>query len=139
MEGEAVTRCTGGLICGAQRKESLKHFVSRRALDVDGMGDKIIDQLVEKEYVHTPADLFTLTAGKLTGLDRMGPKSAQKRGECAGKSERNNVCPFPLCAGYSRSRRSYGGWSGGAFWHLLEALEAASIEELQKCRMSALW
>jgi DNA ligase (NAD+) len=46
------------LICGAQRKESLKHFVSRRALDVDGMGDKIIDQLVEKEYVHTPADLF---------------------------------------------------------------------------------
>ncbi|ECN7135369.1 NAD-dependent DNA ligase LigA, partial [Salmonella enterica subsp. enterica serovar Typhimurium] len=63
VEGEAVTRCTGGLICGAQRKESLKHFVSRRAMDVDGMGDKIIDQLVEREYVHTPADLFRLTAG----------------------------------------------------------------------------
>ncbi|NIF20925.1 NAD-dependent DNA ligase LigA [Candidatus Pantoea multigeneris] len=77
VEGEAVARCTGGLICGAQRKEALKHFVARRALDVDGMGDKIIDQLVEKEYVHTPADLFRLTAGKLTGLDRMGPKSAQ--------------------------------------------------------------
>lgn len=77
VEGEAVTRCTGGLICGAQRKEALKHFVSRRAMDVDGMGDKIIDQLVEKEYVKTPADLFHLTAGKLTGLDRMGPKSAQ--------------------------------------------------------------
>ncbi len=77
VEGEAVTRCTGGLICGAQRKEALKHFVSRRAMDVDGMGDKIIEQLVEKEYVKTPADLFRLTAGKLTGLDRMGPKSAQ--------------------------------------------------------------
>ncbi|TQC71374.1 NAD-dependent DNA ligase LigA [Pantoea dispersa] len=77
VEGEAVTRCTGGLICGAQRKEALKHFVSRRAMDVDGMGDKIIDQLVEKEYVKTPADLFRLTAGKLIGLDRMGPKSAQ--------------------------------------------------------------
>lgn len=77
VEGEAVTRCTGGLICGAQRKEALKHFVSRRAMDVDGMGDKIIDQLVEKEYVKTPADLFRLTSGKLTGLDRMGPKSAQ--------------------------------------------------------------
>ncbi|MDP1109423.1 NAD-dependent DNA ligase LigA, partial [Klebsiella pneumoniae] len=64
-------------ICGAQRKESLKHFVSRRALDVDDMGDKIIDQRVEKEYVHTPADLFRLTAGKLTGLERMGPTSAQ--------------------------------------------------------------
>jgi len=58
VEGEVVVRCTGGLICGAQRKEALKHFVSRRALDVDGMGDKIIDQLVENEDVHTPADLF---------------------------------------------------------------------------------
>ena len=77
IEGEAVARCTGGLICGAQRKEALKHFVSRRAMDVDGMGDKIIDQLVEKEYVKTPADLYQLSAGILTGLDRMGPKSAQ--------------------------------------------------------------
>ncbi|MFT8212236.1 MAG: NAD-dependent DNA ligase LigA [Symbiopectobacterium sp.] len=76
VEGEAVTRCTGGLICGSQRKEALKHFVSCRALDVEGVGDKIIDQLVEKEYVKTPADLFKLTAGILTGLDRMGPKSA---------------------------------------------------------------
>lgn len=77
IEGEAVARCTGGLICGAQRKEALKHFVSRRAMDVDGMGDKIIDQLVEKEYVRTPAELYQLTAGLLTGLERMGPKSAQ--------------------------------------------------------------
>ncbi len=77
VAGEAVTRCTGGLICGAQRKEALKHFVSRRALDVDGMGDKIIDQLVAKEYVKTPADLFRLTPEQLTGLERMGPKSAK--------------------------------------------------------------
>ncbi|VEA69172.1 DNA ligase [Serratia rubidaea] len=60
------------MICAAQRKEALKHFVSRRALDVDGMGDKIIEQLVEKEYVKDPADLFGLSAGLLTGLDRMG-------------------------------------------------------------------
>ncbi len=60
VEGEAIARCTGGLICGAQRKEALKHFVSRRAMDVDGMGDKIIEQLVDKEYVKTPADLFRL-------------------------------------------------------------------------------
>ncbi|PHM46189.1 NAD dependent DNA ligase [Xenorhabdus mauleonii] len=77
VEGEAVARCTGGLFCAAQRKEALKHFVSRRAMDVDGMGEKIIEQLVDKEYVKTPADLFRLTAGILTGLDRMGPKSAQ--------------------------------------------------------------
>ncbi|EHY2961577.1 NAD-dependent DNA ligase LigA, partial [Escherichia coli] len=78
IEGEAVARCTGGLICAAQRKEALKHFVSRRAMDVDGMGDKIIDQLVEKEYVKTPADLFRLDEKILSGLERMGEKSAKK-------------------------------------------------------------
>ncbi|WP_431040408.1 hypothetical protein [Streptomyces sp. P9-1] len=62
-------------------KKSLKHFVSRRAMDVDGMGDKIINQLVEKEYVKTPADLFKLSRRQtLTGLDRMGAKSAAKCG-----------------------------------------------------------
>jgi DNA ligase (NAD+) len=97
VEGEAVA-LYGGLICGAQRKESLKHFVSRRALDVDGMGDKIIDQLVEKEYVHTPADLFRLTAGKLTGLDRMGPKSAQNVVN-AGKAKETTFARFLYALG----------------------------------------
>ena len=98
-EGEAVTRCTGGLICGAQRKEALKHFVSRRAMDVDGMGDKIIDQLVEKEYVHTPADLFRLTAGKLTGLDRMGPRSAQNIVDALEKSKETTLPRFLFALG----------------------------------------
>ncbi|KUJ00239.1 NAD-dependent DNA ligase LigA [Vibrio sp. MEBiC08052] len=77
VEGEAVTRCTGGLVCQAQRKEALKHFVSRKAMDVDGLGDKVIEQLVDKEMIKTPADLYRLSAGQLTVLDRMGPKSAQ--------------------------------------------------------------
>ena len=77
VEGEAVARCTGGLVCQAQRKEALKHFVSRKALDVDGLGVKVIEQLVDREMVETPADLFKLSAGLLTVLDRMGPKSAQ--------------------------------------------------------------
>ncbi|WP_172564663.1 NAD-dependent DNA ligase LigA [Vibrio navarrensis] len=77
VEGEAVARCTGGLVCQAQRKEALKHFVSRKALDVDGLGEKVIEQLVDREMVETPADLFRLSAGVLTVLDRMGPKSAQ--------------------------------------------------------------
>ena len=77
IEGEAITRCTGGLICKAQRIEALKHFVSRKAMDVDGLGVKVLEQLVEKEMVETPADLFKLSAGLLTILDRMGPKSAQ--------------------------------------------------------------
>jgi len=77
VEGEAVARCTGGLVCQAQRKEALKHFVSRKALDVDGLGEKVIEQLVDREMVETPADLFKLSAGVITVLDRMGPKSAQ--------------------------------------------------------------
>lgn len=99
VEGEAVARCTGGLICGAQRKEALKHFVSRRALDVDGLGDKIIDQLVEKEYVKTPADLFRLTAGKLTGLDRMGPKSAQNIIDALNKAKSTTLARFLYALG----------------------------------------
>lgn len=76
-EDQAVLRCTGGLLCPAQRKEALKHFASRRALDIDGLGEKIIDQLVDKELVITVADLFTLTAEQLAALDRMASKSAE--------------------------------------------------------------
>ncbi len=75
-EGEAVTRCTGGLVCGAQRKGALLHFASRRALDIEGLGDKIVDQLVESGLVQAPADLFKLGVETLAGLDRMGGKSA---------------------------------------------------------------
>jgi len=75
--GEAVARCTGGFRCKAQRREALKHFAGRRALDIDGLGDRIIDQLVERERVRSPADFYTLEAGDLANLDRMGAKSAQ--------------------------------------------------------------
>ena len=131
VEGEAVTRCTGGLICGAQRKEALKHFVSRRALDVEGMGDKIIDQLVEKEYVHTPADLFRLTAGKLTGLDRMGPKSAQNVVNALEKSKATTFARFLYALGIREVGEATAAGLA-AYFATLEALEQASIEELQK-------
>ncbi|MGB7803639.1 NAD-dependent DNA ligase LigA [Buttiauxella sp.] len=131
VEGEAVTRCTGGLICGAQRKEALKHFVSRRALDVDGMGDKIIDQLVEKEYVHTPADLFTLTPGKLTGLDRMGPKSAQKVVDALEKAKETTFARFLYALGIREVGEATAAGLAAHFG-TLDALAAASIEELQK-------
>ncbi|CAK9885565.1 MAG: DNA ligase [Candidatus Erwinia impunctatus] len=98
-EGESATRCTGGLICAAQRKGALKHFVSRRAMDIDGMGDKIIDQLVDKEYVKTPADLFALSAGKLTGLDRMGPKSAMNIIHALERSRSTTLARFLYALG----------------------------------------
>ncbi|GAA0836308.1 NAD-dependent DNA ligase LigA [Marinomonas arenicola] len=80
VEGEAVIRCTGGLVCGAQLKESLKHFVSRKAMDIDGLGDKLIEQLVDQELLKTPVDIFTLAEKKdrLLSMERMGQKSVDK-------------------------------------------------------------
>lgn len=75
-EGEAVIRCSGGLICRAQRLEHLKHFVSRKAMDIEGVGERLLEILIEKEWVTTPADLYRLSAESIEGLDRMGEKSA---------------------------------------------------------------
>lgn len=75
-EGEAIARCSGGLICAAQRKEAIKHFAQRRAMDIDGLGDKIVDQLVDNELVLSPADLYQLQLPALASLARMGEKSA---------------------------------------------------------------
>ena len=74
---EAVARCTGGLVCAAQRKQSILHFASRRALDIEGLGDKLVDQLVDSPFVKTPADLYRLDVSALADLERMGEKSAR--------------------------------------------------------------
>ncbi len=76
-EGEAIARCIGGLVCAAQRKEAIRHFASRRALDIEGLGAKRVDQLVSEGLVETPADLFKMSAEQLSDLERMGPKSAE--------------------------------------------------------------
>lgn len=75
--GEAVARCSGGLICPAQRKEAVRHFAARRALDIDGLGDKLIEQLVDSGKVQDPADLYGLSVAELAALERMGQKSAE--------------------------------------------------------------
>ena len=77
LPGEAVARCTGGLVCPAQRKQALRHFASRRAMDIEGLGEKIVDQLVEAGLVHSPADLYALTVEQLSALDRFADKSAE--------------------------------------------------------------
>ena len=76
-EGEAVARCSGGLYCAAQRKEAIKHFASRKAMDIEGLGDKLIDQLVDRGMIDDPSSLFDLRADDLAALERMGPKSAE--------------------------------------------------------------
>jgi DNA ligase (NAD+) len=75
--GEAVSRCSGGLFCPAQRKEAIKHFASRKALDVDGLGDKLVEQMVDAGLIKDVADLFLLTEQQVAGLERMGQKSAE--------------------------------------------------------------
>ena len=76
-EGEAVARCTGALICPAQIKHGIRHFATRKAMDIEGLGDKIVDQLVEQGLVHTVADLYHLSFEQIASLERMGGKSAQ--------------------------------------------------------------
>ena len=89
--GEAVARCTGGFTCRAQRQESLRHFASRRALDIEGLGDKLIEQLVEHDVVRTPADFYALTATQLGGLERMGEKSASNLIAAIDRSRRTTL------------------------------------------------
>ncbi|KOO02241.1 NAD-dependent DNA ligase LigA [Vibrio nereis] len=123
VEGEAVARCSGGLVCQAQRKEALKHFVSRKALDVDGLGDKVIEQLVDREMVETPADLFKLSAGVLTVLDRMGPKSAQNVVDALNKSKETSLPRFL----YSLGIREVGEATAANLAQHFKTLEAVKI------------
>jgi DNA ligase (NAD+) len=99
LEGEAVARCSGGLYCPAQRKEALKHFASRRALDIEGLGVKLIDALVEHDWVKTPAELFTLTAEALAGLPRMGEKSAANLVAALEKAKQTTLARFIYALG----------------------------------------
>ena len=94
---QAVARCTGGRRCAAQRKEEIKHFASRRAMDIQGLGDKLVEQLVDRDWTKTPADLFSLQAAQLMTLERMGEKSAQKL-QAAIESAKHTTLPRFLYA-----------------------------------------
>lgn len=99
LESEAVYRCTGGLFCPAQRKQALLHFASRRAMDIEGLGEKLVDQLVEGGIVHTPAGLYRLGIAKLAGLERMADKSASNVIAAIEKSKRASLARFIFALG----------------------------------------
>ena len=99
LADEVVTRCTGGLFCAAQRREALLHFAARRALDIEGLGDKLVDQLVTRQMVHTPADIYRLGHAELAGLDRMAEKSATKLLAAIEKSKRTTLARFVFALG----------------------------------------
>ncbi len=99
IDGQAAYRCTGGLVCAAQRKEAIKHFASRKAMDIDGLGDKIIEQLIERELVHSVADLYSLTLEQIASLERMAEKSAQNLLEAMEKSKQTTLPRFIYALG----------------------------------------
>ncbi len=98
-EGEAAARCTGGLICPAQVKQSLMHFAQRRAINMDGLGDKLIEQLVDVGMVKTPDDLYRLTVEQLSGLERMGEKSARNVVDAITASKQTTLAKFIYALG----------------------------------------
>jgi DNA ligase (NAD+) len=128
---QAVARCTGGRTCAAQRKEEIKHFASRRALDIQGLGDKLIEQLVDRDWVRTPADLFGLDAAQFATLDRMADKSAQKLHSAITAARETTLQRFL----YSLGIRDVGEATALALaQHFgdVAALRRASAEEIQR-------
>ena len=133
LEGEAAVRCTGGLYCPAQRKQALLHFAGRRAMDIEGLGDKLVDQLVERGLVHTPADVYALVPETVSGLDRMAEKSATKLIAAIEASKSTTLARFIFALGI----RNVGEATArdlAQFFGSLNELMAAKADELLAVR-----
>lgn len=128
-EGEAVPRCTGGLFCSAQRKNAIKHFASRKAMDVDGLGDKLVEQLVDAYLIKDVADLFALKQEQIAGLERMGEKSAANLVESLEKSKATTLERFLYSLGIREVGESTARTLANHFG-TLDAVEQAEEEQL---------
>jgi len=130
VEGEAVARCTGGLVCPAQRKRALEHFASRGAMDIDGLGTRLIEQLVEQDLVHSPADLYALTQETLAGLERLADKSAANLVQALENSKQVSLGRLLFALGI-REVGEVTAANLARHFGTLEALSAASVEDLE--------
>jgi DNA ligase (NAD+) len=130
-EGEAIARCTGALVCPAQLKESLRHFASRRAMDIEGLGSKLVDQLVESGMVEDAAGLFRLQAAQLSELDRMGDKSAAKLAEALERSKSTTLPRFLFALGI-REVGEATAESLAKHFRKLKALREAPVEVIEE-------
>lgn len=130
-EGEAVLRCTGGLYCGAQRKEAIKHFSSRKALDIDGLGDKLVEQLVDENLIKTPADLFKLTELDVSTMARMGKKSADNLISGLVKARTTTLSKFIYALGIREVGETTATNLANYFLNFA-AIKVANVELLQK-------
>jgi DNA ligase (NAD+) len=131
QEDESVARCTGGLFCSAQRKQAILHFASRRAMDIEGLGEKLVDQLVDAELVHTLADIYKLDSQTLAGLERMAEKSAQNIIEALQKSKKTTLARFIYALGI----RNVGEATAkdlAKYFGSLQGLLEADVEKLQQ-------
>jgi DNA ligase (NAD+) len=130
-EDEAVARCSGGLICPAQRKQALLHFASRRAMDIEGLGDKLVDQLVEAGLVRTTADLYKLGVAKLAALERMAEKSAANVQAGIDKSKDTTLQRFIYALGIRNVGEVTAKDVARHFGKLAEVMDA-TVEELME-------
>ncbi|MFJ5489575.1 helix-hairpin-helix domain-containing protein, partial [Hansschlegelia beijingensis] len=131
LPDEAAVRCTGGLFCPAQRKQAILHFASRRAMDIEGLGEKLVDQLVDSHLVAMLADIYHLDLETFSGLDRMAEKSAQNLLDALQHSKQTTLNRFIYALGI----RNVGEATAkdlARYFGKLEALQAASAEALQQ-------
>jgi DNA ligase (NAD+) len=128
---EAVARCTGGYRCSAQRKERLRHFAARRALDIEGLGEKLVDQLVEAGLAQSPADVFSLSRESLAELDRMGEKSADKLLRAIERAKQTTFARFLFALGI-RDVGEATAANLAAHFGSLEALMQADLQRVQQ-------
>jgi DNA ligase (NAD+) len=131
VEGEAVARCSGGLYCSAQRREGIKHFASRKAMDIEGLGDKLVEQLDENGLVKTVADIYSLKATDIAALDRMGEKSAQNLIKALEKSKSTTLPRFLYALGIREVGEATARSLANHFL-TLEAIEQADEDALQE-------
>ncbi len=129
-EGGVIERCSGGLFCDAQRKQSIKHFVSRNAMDIDGLGDKLVDLLVDKGLIHDVGDIYGLQFEALQNLERMAEKSANNLLKAIEKSKQTSLARFLYALGIPQVGETTAGILANHF-RTLENIESASSEELQ--------
>jgi DNA ligase (NAD+) len=131
IDGEVVARCTGGLICSAQRIERIRHFASRLALDIEGLGEKLVEQLVAASMIESPADLFTLQATDLVSLERMAPKSANNLLEALEKSKETTLARFIYALGIQEVGESTARSLANHFGDIQPLIQASRDELIQ--------
>jgi len=128
--GEAAYRCSGGLYCAAQRKQALIHFASRKAMDIEGLGDKIVEQLVDRDLVHTPADLYQLSLQQIANLERMAEKSASNLLASLQASKQTTLAKFLFALGIREVGEATARSLSNVFGDL-DNIMSADIETLQ--------